>query len=225
MKIKFFLVVCALCTLYVPAFSEEEDSVHFGFNYSPTFSQGDVRHVIGGHVALLGDRDDWFRKYYVAFGFDVDITKDGERLMESLEVLGVKNLDYKFFMIPFRVGYPFFVRFNDSASLNIIPSLAVDFQIPYCKFSQTIERKKVSCELYGFGFSLGFSADIGMQHRFGAFQLRYGVDVEVPFVTMLICNIKMTGAVNASASASSIKYISDAFALTLSPYLSIGFEF
>ena len=41
MKKKFVLVfACVMFAALTPAFAIEEDSVHFGFNYSPTFSSG-----------------------------------------------------------------------------------------------------------------------------------------------------------------------------------------
>lgn len=185
---------------------------------------GGVTHAVGGNVAFLCDRDDWLRRCYVAFGFTADLTKDSEKLLKGLDALGVRNLKYNFFAIPFRVGYPFFIRFG-STSLNIIPSLAVDFQIPYCKFTQTVQGKRVDSQMFGFGCSLGVSADIGMQHRFGAFHLRYGVDLEMPFITVLLASVKMTGAVNMTVKDSSFSSIEDGFAMTVSPYVSVGFEF
>lgn len=90
---------------------------------------------------------------------------------------------------------------------------------------ETVMGKKVNCEMTRFGYSIGVAADIGMMHKIRAFSLRYGVELDMPIVNMLVCTINMTGAVNASVSGNATSSIADAFLLTVSPYVSIGFVF
>ncbi len=221
---------CFCCFLFLTLFSLVSfaaDYLHFGFNYSPTISDGGTSHAIGGHFAAIGDYSDAF-KIYAAIGFSGDVTNRDSFLTDDLKKLGVKDFESKFFAVPLRIGYPFLVRIGGGTQLQIIPALAFDLQFFKCKFRQVLfvydTPYKVNYDMSGWGYSLGISANVGMQHRLGKVYLRYGIDVDFPFMTMILYKAKFSGAVSGNMDDSSVTTIMDALSVTLSPYVSVGFR-
>ena len=156
--------------------------------------------------------------------FTADVTKRDSFLTDDLKSLGVNDFNSRFFAVPLRVGYPVFAKINENTKFNFIPSLAFDFQIFNCGFNQNYLGYKLAYKISGWGYSLGISANIGMQHKINTIYLCYGVDVDMPFFTMLLSNVKISGFVKKETDGDSITSIADVFTITFSPYISIGFK-
>lgn len=221
MKGKIFFVSAFLCFLSFSVFAD--DYLFFGVNYSNTISNGDISHGIGGNFSAIGDYGG-YKRIYGALGFTADITSNRDLLTKDLKKLGVSNMDSHFFYIPLRIGYPIFFDINEATRFLLIPSMAFDIDIFNAKFSQNMLGYKVNYELSGWGYSFGMSLNLGMQHKLGKVYLRYGVDFDMPFFSMLIVDVKYSGYIRGSSSGSEFIPISDVFTLTTSPYISVGFK-
>lgn len=222
MKGKFAFVLCALllCAVSVPVFAEE-DSLCFGANYTYMTCGGYGSHAVGGNVSYMND------SLYVAFGFSADVSGKRNLGVDQLRELGVGNVDTKFFCVPLRVGYPFMVG-GDAATFLIVPSLAFDMQFFGAKFTQKIDvydkTVKVNYQMAGFGFTLGASLNLGMQHKLGRAYLRYGVDLDFGLLTEMVYKFKFTGFVSGSDSDADFTTVADGLQFAASPYLCVGFS-
>ena len=221
MKNKIAFILFALFVL--PFLSFADDYLYFGLNYSPTISGKNVSHAIGGNFFVIGDYGG-AKKVYSAVGFTADVTKRDSFLTDDLKSLGVNDFNSRFFAVPLRVGYPVFAKINENTKFNFIPSLAFDFQIFNCSFNQNYLGYKLDYKISGWGYSLGISANMGIQHKINTIYLCYGVDVDMPFFTMLLSNVKISGFVKKETDGDSITSIADVFTITFSPYISVGFK-
>ncbi|EMB27537.1 hypothetical protein HMPREF9727_02253 [Treponema denticola MYR-T] len=221
MKNKILFLFLAL--LLLPYLSFADDYLYFGLNYSPTVSNGNVSHAIGGNFSVIGDYGG-AKKVYSAIGFTADVTKRDSFLNDDLKKIGVNDFNSRFFAIPLRIGYPVFVKINEDVKFNFIPSLAFDIQLFNCNFKQNYLGYKFNYKISGWGYSLGFSANVGMQHKINKIYLRYGIDLDVPFVTMLLVNTEISGSIKSKTDGVSVTSIASVFTVTPSPYISVGFQ-
>ena len=211
MKSKFAFMACTvLCFLSVPVFAD--DFIYFGGNYSNTIADGNMSHALGGNFSAIGDYGG-AKKIYSAIGFTVEITDRKDLLTADLKALGVDDMNTRFYSVPLRVGYPFFFDINDDMRFMLIPSLAFDLHFFHADFTQKLYGYKVNYELSGWGYSLGVSVNAGMQHKFNKIYLRYGVDFDLPFMTLLIADINYSGYVKGSTSDSVVNTMADYFLL------------
>lgn len=218
-KIAFIL----LFFFALPSLSFADDYLHFGLNYSPTISNGNVSHAVGGNFSVIGDYGG-AKKVYSAIGFTADITKRDSFLNDDLKKLGVNDFNSRFFAIPLRIGYPVFIKINEDIKFSFIPSLAFDIQFFNCNFKQNYLGYKFNYKISGWGYSAGVSANVGMQHKINKIYLRYGIDIDLPFVTMLLVDTEISGFIKKKASDVSVTSIASVFTVTPSPYISVGFQ-
>ena len=218
-KITFILLIFFV----LPCFSFADDYLYFGLNYSPTISGRNISHAIGGFFSVIGDYGG-ARKIYSSVGFNADITKRDSFLTDDLKSLGVNDFNSLFFALPLRIGYPVFAKINENTKFDFIPSFAFDVQIFNCGFRQNYLDYELNYKISGWGYSLGISANIGMQHKINTIYLCYGIDVDMPFFTMFLSNVKISGFVRKETDGVSVTSIADVFTITFSPYISIGFK-
>lgn len=221
MKGKFAFVLCAfLCALSVPAFADD-DYLYFGADYTCTTAGGYTSHALGGHLSVIND---WL---YVAVGFSADVSGDRNFGIDELRELGVGNIDMNFFFAPIRIGYPFMLG-SEGATFLIAPALAFDLQFFSAKFSQRIDvydkTVKMNYKMAGFGFTLGASLNLGMQHKIGKAYLRYGVDLDFGLFTEMTYRIDFSGFVSGSDSDAYITTVADFLQFSASPYICLGFR-
>lgn len=164
------------------------------------------------------------KKVYSAIGFTADITKRDSFLNDDLKKLGVNDFNSRFFAIPLRIGYPVFIKINEDIKFSFIPSLAFDIQFFNCNFKQNYLGYKFNYKISGWGYSAGVSANVGMQHKINKIYLRYGIDIDLPFVTMLLVDTEISGFIKKKASDVSVTSIASVFTVTPSPYISVGFQ-
>ena len=222
MKKSVVLFCIILCAFAVPAFAD--DYLYFGFNYSNTLANGNFSHGIGGNFSAIGDYGG-AKKVYAAFGFTADVSSKRAINSNDLKQLGVKDVNTRFYSIPLRIGYPFmFNVINENNRFLLIPALAFNIHFFHADFMQNLSGYKIKYDMSGWGFSLGPSLNIGMDHKFNKIYLRYGLDFDIRFLTLLILDIKYTGDIKGSASNTSTDTIANSFMLTTSPYICIGFK-
>lgn len=221
MKGRIAFVLCALvCASSVPVFAYG-DILCFGANYTYATAGGHGSHAVGGHISVTSG---WV---YAAVGFSADVSGDRNIGIDELCEIGISNIDTKSFSVPVRLGYPFMIG-SDTAKFVIIPSLSFDLLFFGAKFSQEIEMygtaHKVNCQVSGFGFTLGASLNLGMQHKLGRAYLRYGVDLDFGLFTDMIYRFDISGFVSVSGSDSYSTTVADGLQFSASPYLCIGFR-
>ena len=222
MKGRIAFVLCALvCASSVPVFAYG-DILCFGANYTYATAGGHGSHAVGGHLSVIAN---WG---YLAVGFSADVSGERDLNMDELRGLGVGKVDTNFFSVPIRVGYPFMIG-RGSARFLIIPSLAFDMQFFEAKFSQKIDiydsTYKMNYKCSGWGYTLGASLNLGMQHKLGRAYLRYGCDLDFGLLTVLLMNIDYSGFLNGSTSDSYVgTAATDGLQFAASPYLCIGFR-
>lgn len=226
MKGKIAFVLCALlCAIFIPVFAD--DYLYFGGNYSNTIADGNMSHGVGGNFSAIGDYGG-AKKVYAAIGFTADVSGERDLNTDDLKEMGVHGVDTKFYDVPMRIGYPFMLGVSDTTHFLIIPSLAFDLHFFHSGFTQKIvvfdSVYKVNYDMSGWGFSLGASLNLGMQHRIGKVYLRYGVDFDMRLLTLLIVNAKYSGFVSGTVSDVAFDTVADYFMLTSSPYVCIGFK-
>ena len=222
MKKVIILLCIILCTFATPAFAD--DYLYFGFNYSNTIASGKFSHGIGGNFSAIGDYGG-AKKVYAALGFTADISSKRAINSNDLKTLGVKDVNARFYSIPIRIGYPFmFNVINENNRFLLIPALAFDLHFFHADFMQKLSGYKIKYDLSGWGFSLGSALDIGMDHKFNKIYLRYGLDFDIRFLTLLLLDVKYTGDIKGSTSTSLTDTIANSFMLTTSPYICIGFK-
>nr|DAK79838.1 MAG TPA: Ail/Lom protein [Bacteriophage sp.] len=220
---KIAVLLCIIfCIFATSAFAD--DYLYFGFNYSNTLANGNFSHGIGGNFSAIGDYGG-AKKVYAAFGFTADISSKRAINNNDLKTIGVKDINARFYSIPLRIGYPFmFNVVNENNRFLLIPALAFDIHFLHADFSQRKDGYKINYDMSGWGFSIGTSLDIGMDHKFNKIYLRYGLDFDIRFLTLLLLDIKYTGDITGSTSTTSTDTIANSFMLTTSPYICIGFK-
>ena len=226
MKSKIAFVLCTvLCFFSVPIFAD--DFIYFGGNYSNTIADGNISHAVGGNISLIGDYGG-AKKCYVAFGFDVDLSGNRDLNTDELKKLGVHDMNTRFYSVPLRIGYPFIFSINENTNFLLIPALAFDLHFFHADFMQKMvvydSVYKINYDMSGWGYSLGASVNLGMQHKINKVFVRYGVDFDTRLFTLLLADIKYTGYVNGTTSDTAFNSVADYFMLTTSPYVSIGFK-
>lgn len=224
MKSKIAFVLCALlCAL--PVFAD--NYLYFGGNYSNTIADGNVSHGIGGNFSAIGDYGG-AKKVYAAVGFTADVSGERDLNTDDLKKLGVNGIETSFYTVPLRIGYPFMLGVSDTIHFLIVPSLAFDLHFFHADFTQKIvvydSVYKVDYDISGWGYSLGASLDIGMQHKINKVYLRYGVDFDMRLLTILLADAKYSGFVSGTSTDAAFDTVADYFMLTSSPYVCIGFK-
>ncbi len=220
-------VASALCAVVlacaVPAFSD--CYMYFGGNYSNTVSDGSVSHGVGGNYTIIVESGGVGR-FYTGIGLVADVTNRNINT-DELKKLGVNGIDTNFYTVPMRFGYPVMLGVTDSTKFLIIPSLAFDMHFFNADFTQRIARYGYVMESYdmsGWGYSLGASLNLGMQHRINKMYMRYGVDFDFRFLTILLADIEYSGVIRGTTTSSAFDTVSDYVMFTTSPYLCIGFK-
>ena len=146
---------------------------------------------------------------------------------DELKKVGIDGINTRFFSIPIRIGYPSLFNINENMQFVFTPSLAMDMHFFRANFSQKIPVYgffyNVEYKLSGWGYSIGLAADVGMQHKINKVYLRYGVDFDMRLATLLLADIKYTGAIKGSSSSVITESIADYFALTSTLYIAAGF--
>ncbi|MGP1459136.1 MAG: hypothetical protein ACTTKL_07485 [Treponema sp.] len=141
---------------------------------------------------------------------------------------GVDGINTRFFSMPLRLGYPTLFNINENMQFVFIPSFAVDVHFFRAEFEQKIPFSgsvyNVEWTLSGWGYSAGLAADIGMQHKINKVYLRYGVDFDMRLATLLLADIKYTGAIKGSSKSAITESIADYFMLTSTLYVAVGFR-
>lgn len=224
MRSRIAFVLCAVfCAFSVPAFAETY--MYFGGNYSntvTTFDGTSPDHVVGGNISVIADR------LYAALGFVADVSNGHDLKTDELKKIGVHGMETSFYYVPMRIGYTFMLGVGDTSYFMIVPALAFDLHFFHADFEQKIPAYgyvyRESYEMSGWGYSLGASLNLGMQHRMNKVYLRYGVDFDVRLLTLLLAGIEYSGVVNGTISDSAFDTVADYFMLTSSPYISIGFK-
>lgn len=226
MKSKIAFVLCALlCALSVPVFAD--NYLYFGGNYSNTIADGNVSHGIGGNFSAIGDYGG-AKKVYAAVGFTADVSGERDLNTDDLKKLGVNGIETSFYTVPLRIGYPFMLGVSDTTHCLIVPSLAFDLHFFHADFTQKIvvydSVYKVNYDISGWGYSLGASLDIGMQHKINKVYLRYGVDFDMRLLTILLADAEYSGFVSGTSTDAAFDTVADYFMLTSSPYVCVGFK-
>ena len=132
-----------------------------------------------------------------------------------------------------RIGVP--VLFNAAENLRValIPSLAFDILFFSSNFTQSVDyygaTTAYTYDLSGLGYSIGFSANIGVQHKFGRVCLWYGVDFEMPLVTFAFIDGARKYAIEGGTRTriitdASITTPADYFTIAVSPFVCAGFS-
>lgn len=223
-KIAFFLCTF-LCAFSVPVFAD--DYLYFGGNYSNTVADGNISHGIGGNFSAIGDYGG-AKKVYAAIGFVADVSGNRDLNTDELKKLGVQDMNTRFYSVPLRIGYPFIFSINENTNFLLIPALAFDLHFFHADFTQKIvgydSVYKVNYDMSGWGYSLGASVNLGMQHKINKVFVRYGVDFDTRLLTLLLADIKYTGYVKGTTSDAAFDTLADYFMLTSSPYVAIGFK-
>ena len=218
-----FLVIALVCAASVAVSSETY--LYFGANYSNTVTTlggASPDHAVGGNISVIADR------LYAALGFVADVSNGHDLKTDELKKIGVHGMDTSFYYVPMRIGYTFMLGVGDTSHFMIIPALAFDLHFFHADFEQKIPAYghvyRESYDMSGWGYSLGASLNLGMQHRLNKVYLRYGVDFDVRLLTLLFADIEYSGVVNGTISDSAFDTVADYFMLTSSPYISIGFK-
>lgn len=226
MKSKIAFMVCTvLCFLSVPVFAD--DFIYFGGNYSNTIADGNMSHGAGGYFSVIGDYGG-AKKIYSAVGFTADVSGNRDLNTDDLKKSGVKDIETRFYSVPLRVGYPVIFDINDDTRFMLIPALAFDVHFFHADFTQKIvvydSVYKVNYDMSGWGYSVGVSFNLGMQHKLNKIYLRYGVDFDIRMLTLLFADVTYSGFASGTTTDAAFDTMADYFMLTSSPYVCIGFK-
>lgn len=222
---KRILVVFTFVLASIFAFpSFADDYIYFGGNYSLITTDGNSSQAIGANISGIGDYGG-LKKVYCAIGFAYDITGDRSFGIDEFEELGIDDIETNCFSIPIRFGYPIFCNINDNMDFLIIPSLAFDFNFVSGSFDWEFLGYNIKYDFSGFGYTAGLDLNLGMQHKVGGMYFRYGIDFDMPFVSLLTVDIDYSGYISGSTSGSGSSSMADYFMLATTPYISFGFKF
>ena len=222
---KIIAFIIGILFIAVPAVAA--DYLYVGGNYSNTLARGMMSHAIGGNISILGDYGG-AKRIYTSIGFVGDVSSNRDLNTDELKKVGIDGINTRFFSIPIRIGYPSLFNIDENMQFVFIPSLAMDMHFFRANFSQKIPVYgffyNVEYKLSGWGYSIGLAADVGMQHKINKVYLRYGVDFDMRLATLLLADIKYTGAIKGSSSSVITESIADYFALTSTLYIAAGFK-
>ena len=227
-----FIVCAALCFMLAVPSSAYDYTLFFGANYSGTIADGDMSHGLGANVAEIIEFDRGLN-LFASIGFTAGLSGRNDLLTSDLKALGVDGLDSTAFTIPMRIGYPVLFDATEKLRIAFIPSFAFDILFFSSNFTQSVDYYGTTTtykyDLSGWGYSMGFSANLGVQHKFGRVCLWYGVDFEMPLVTFAFIDGARKYAIEDGTRTriitdASITTPADYFTITVSPFVCAGFS-
>ncbi len=228
LKIKTLLFVgVALCAMLAVPNAHADDTLFFGANYSLSIADGEVAHGLGAKFSAIGEYEKF--NLFSSIGFVAGLSDRGDLITPDLRALGVTDVDTLAFTVPLRVGYPFLINATENLRIALIPSLAFDLLFFSSKFSQSLYSTTLAYDLSGWGYSLGISANLGVQHKIGKVYLWYGIDFALPFVTVVLLSGEYSGysfgySVSGSVTDAATITPADYFSITISPFICVGFK-